>query len=416
MKNLLVLILIYNCAFAQQQKVDSLLQLGNTFYKKKEFKTAAKIWENASELAENKIVKRDYYYYTAIAFAEAKDSTNSFRCIEKSVKSCGYNDLPVLVADESFTFMKQSKRWQKLIKSIKVPYTTNPRKVKIIDSDVINFWKAYDLVAKNPEKAKQIYKEEYIDKGSMALQYYYVNKIDNIENFVLQHNVKKKYYKSIRKNTLVTKKFQSFYKKSFKKLKEIYPQAIFPPIYFVIGKYNSAGTISSDGLILAIDQVCMSKDTDISELTTWEKNNNSGFDDLPYTVAHELIHYEQAGMAQSKTLLKAAIEEGMADFIGELISGKTANERLHVYAKGKEKIIWADFKKEMLQSDISNWIANSDQETAEKPADLGYWVGYQICKLHYDQKEDKKKAIYDMLNIQDYEQFLKESKIELQFE
>lgn len=83
-----------------------------------------------------------------MAFAEAKDSTNSFRCIEKSIKLYGYNDLPALKADESFNFMKQSKRWDKIIKSIKIVYTTNPKKVKIIDSDVINFWKANDLVTK----------------------------------------------------------------------------------------------------------------------------------------------------------------------------------------------------------------------------------------------------------------------------
>jgi Predicted Zn-dependent protease (DUF2268) len=414
-KLILLLILIVSNSFSQQQKVDSLLQAGNTFYKKKEFKTAAEIWERASELVENKIAKQEYYYYTSMAFAEAKDSTNSFRCLEKSIKLFGYNDLPALKADESFNFMKKSKRWEKIIKSIKVVYTTNPKKVKIIDTDVTNFWKAHDLALKNQKNTETIFKEEYVNKGTIALQYYYVNKLKTIENFVLQHNKKKKYYESIRQNTLNSKKFKSEYIKSFKKLKEIYPEAIFPPIYFVIGKLNSAGTISSDGLILAIDQACMSNNIDISELTLWEKNNISAFDELPYTVAHELIHYEQSGMASSPTLLKAAIEEGMADFIGELISGKTANERLHIYAKGKEKTIWADFKKEMLLNDEGNWIANGDQETEEKPADLGYWVGYQICKFYYDQASDKKKAIHDMLNIQDYEKFLLESKTDLMF-
>ena len=81
----LFLIFVASIAFSQQ-KVDSLLQVGNSFYKKKDFKTAAQIWEKASELAENKISKQEYYYYTSMAFAEAKDSTNSFRCIEKSIK------------------------------------------------------------------------------------------------------------------------------------------------------------------------------------------------------------------------------------------------------------------------------------------------------------------------------------------
>ena len=137
---------------------------------------------------------------------------------------------------------------------------------------------------------------------------------------------------------------------------------------------------------------------------------------MPYTVAHELIHYEQRGMRSDTTLLAAALKEGMADFIGELISGKTANERLKLFAKGKEKAIWTDFKKEMYLSRAYNWIANSDQETANKPADLGYWVGYQICKAYYEQATDKKKAVYEMLHIQDYKKFLKQTNLDEKFQ
>ena len=120
-------------------------------------------------------------------------------------------------------------------------------------------------------------------------------------------------------------------------------------------------------------------------------------------------------MAGDTTLLHASIVEGMADFIGELISGKTANERLHVFAIGKEKIIWQNFKKEMYLNRADNWIANSEQETADMPADLGYWVGYQICKAYYNEFKNKKKAIYNMLHIQDYKKFLEQSKLEEKF-
>lgn len=58
----------------------------------------------------------------------------------------------------------------------------------------------------------------------------------------------------------------------------------------------------------------------------------------------------------------------------------------------------------------SNWIANSNQETADRPADLGYWVGYQICKFYFDEATDKRGAISEMLNIQDYKAFLVQSR------
>lgn len=408
---LLILLFTFNSSFSQTA-VDSLLNVGNTFYKKNDFANAAIIWEKAASLTVNKLAKNTNYSYAAFAYASAKDSTNSFRCLDIAITKLGFNDLPALNSDAAFSFMKDSNRWKKLVGAIKPVYTTNPKSVKIIDTDVINFWKAYDLVEKDSTNAEKIYSENYIDKGTMALQFYYLNKILTVNNFVYIHNLKKKYYSSIRTNTLKVSPLKPTFQKSFVKLKKIYPEAIFPPIYFVIGKLNSAGTVSSDGLILAIDQASLSETADTTELNTWEKNNISKFSDLRYTVAHELIHYEQKGMAGDTTLLSASIKEGMADFIGELISGKTANERLKKFAKGKEKSIWSDFTKEMYLDRAYNWIANSDQETAEKPADLGYWVGYQICKAYYEQAKSKRKAIYEMLHIQDYKKFLEQSNIE----
>jgi len=404
-------LLLSNFLIAQTDS-DSLMQLGNKFYKSKEFNKAGQLWANGAELADNKISKQTNYYYASNAFARALDSTNSFKCLEFAIFKNGFNDLPTLNNDDSYNFMHSSPRWNNLLKSIKPVYTTDPRKVTVLDNDVKLFWRAYDKVQKNQKKEKEIYKQEYIDKGSMALQFYYVNKINVINSFVYMHNARHKYYKSIRANTLKATQLKAEYQKSFVKLKQIYPDAIFPPIYFVIGKLNSGGTVCSYGLILAIDQACMSPTADTTELNNWEKNNISSFKELPHTVAHELIHYLQDGMASDTTLLRASLVEGMADFMGELISGKTANETLKIFAKGKEKQIWQAFKNEMYLDKANNWIANSEQETADKPADLGYWMGYEICKSYYEQAEDKKQAIYDMLHIKDYRKFFSDSKFE----
>ena len=66
----------------------------------------------------------------------------------------------------------------------------------------------------------------------------------------------------------------------------------------------------------------------------------------------------------------------------------------------------------MFLNKASNWIANSAQETADKPADLGYWVGYMICKAYYEEMADKKQAVYDILHITDYRQFLEKSRLD----
>ena len=68
-----------------QTKVDSLLSVGNKLYKNKQFDKAASIWETAASLTENKLAKNTNYSYAASAYASAKDSTNSFKCLELEI-------------------------------------------------------------------------------------------------------------------------------------------------------------------------------------------------------------------------------------------------------------------------------------------------------------------------------------------
>lgn len=117
-------------------------------------------------------------------------------------------------------------------------------------------------------------------------------------------------------------------------------------------------------------------------------------------------------MKRDTITLGYAIKEGMADFIGELISGGTANEKIFDWAKGKEQQIWNDFKKDMYYNRSKNWIANYSTASKDSYPDLGYWIGYEICKSYYENKKDKQQAIYDMLHVRDYRKFLDDSKWE----
>ena len=54
----LILTITYNISFSQTA-VDSLMKLGNTFYKKSDFVNAAQIWEKAAKL-QHEIVEENY--------------------------------------------------------------------------------------------------------------------------------------------------------------------------------------------------------------------------------------------------------------------------------------------------------------------------------------------------------------------
>ena len=40
---------------------------------------------------------------------------------------------------------------------------------------------------------------------------------------------------------------------------------------------------------------------------------------------------------------------------------------------------------------------------------MGYWIGYEIVKAYFDKAEDKKQAVAEILQLEDYDAFLDKS-------
>jgi hypothetical protein len=379
-------------------------------YLAKNYAKAGPYFLASARQTEFKAFKSDDLYNAACCYSLSGKADSALILLKEAVND-GYKNFAHLKVDSDFIPLHNLPGWISYTNSLHaIPASSNdPNKAKFITTDVKLFWQAYDKAQADTANRRAIYKNQYADAGSPGLQDYFAYKVKSMKEFMVSHDAKLKFYAGIRKNTLTVDAQKPRMRASFVKLKELYPKAGFPNIYFVIGAFSSGGTSTDNGLLIGLDQAVRTPDVPVDELSRWELNNFGQLKYLPNLVAHELIHYNQNGMANDTTLLHGVLIEGMADFIGELISGRTANERLQVWAKGKEKKIWADFEKEMYLKRSYNWIANADQETVDKPADIGYWVGYQICKGYYENSTEKKQAIYDMLNIKDYKAFYERS-------
>jgi uncharacterized protein YjaZ len=392
------------------QTADSLGKKGDSAYSAKNYNLAIQCYKRQAALQILSFTKKNDYYNIACCYALSGDKKNAWKYLEHSFSN-GYNDYAHILSDTDLDTLHSDKQWQKVVASNKAfqQNMSDPMKAKLVTDDIHNFWDAYDRVQKDTAHATELYSRYYFEKASPGLQDYYNLRIFSVKNFVENQKKKTSFYHAIRRNTLKVDEFKNQIQQSFVKLKQFYNYAVFPNLYFVIGRWNSAGTVSNNGLLIGTDMMSKSDSVPLDELTLWEKNNYSPIDNLPYIVAHELIHSQQNNMKDDTTTLAACISEGMADFLGGLISGKIINERLQLFAKGKEKEIWKDFEKDMYFQRAQNWMYNAAQETADHPADLGYWVGYQICKSYYDEMPDKHQAVYDMLHIQDYKIFLDKS-------
>ncbi|RYD71135.1 MAG: hypothetical protein EOP53_24180, partial [Sphingobacteriales bacterium] len=344
-------------------------------------------------------------------YALSGKKDKAIKYLDQALYKYGYKNYDGLLKDKDFALLHHTRYWQKLqayIEKQKIKLG-DPKAAKLVTTDIHHFWSAYDKAAKDTARRKQIFTDYYFNKASPGLQDYYQMKIGSVNAFVKNQDNKKDFYKAIRPLTLQIDKMKPEIMGYLEKLKELYSDAVFPDIYFMIGSWNSAGTASDNGMLLGVDQQVKTPDVPLHELNLWEKNNFVDADRLPIIVTHELIHSQQTKMKEDTTLLFYAIVEGMADFMCELITGKNPSQRQHEFAKRRKKKIWEDFKEEMYLQRYYNWIANGDQESAEKPADLGYYVGYEICKAYYERATDKKQAIRDFFNLQDYKLFLEES-------
>jgi hypothetical protein len=388
-----------------------LLSIADSLYKVKDFKQSATAYLVATNSAKQNGDRKRACYNAACCFALTGDTANAERYLKRAVYEYGYKS-PAMLKDADLESLHNTITWKNIVATI-TDYQKSlhdPQRAKLITTDIHQFWKAYDAAKKDTAQMTEIFQKEYFDKATPGLEDYIATKIGSIDLFVNSQKAKPRFYAAIRKNTLSIDTMKDEIFKGFYKFKQLYSEAIFPDFYFVIGRGNSAGTVSDNGLLVGIDQIAKSDEVPTEELSLWARLGFREVKGLPVIVAHELIHSQQDKLKRDTTLLSYVIREGMADFFAELVTGINPSQRQYDFAKNKKKKIWKDFEKEMYLDRYSNWIANGSQETPDHPSDLGYYIGYEICKSYYNEMSDKKQAIRNIFNIRDYKAFLADSK------
>lgn len=406
----LLLCVLFSHSIAAQTKFT---KVADSLYHAKDFAQAAIAYQTAADSSKSKGIKKSCLYNAACCYALTNDTSKAVSLLNRAVYQFGYKSTGML-QDGDLVSIHNTKDWKKIKVFLdkQQKRLSDPTKAQLITTDIHNFWKAYDAAQKDTARMQAIFQEQYFDKASPGFEDYIATKIGSIEKFVANQKSKPLFYAAIRKNTLSIDKMKDSISNLFLKFKKLYAAAIFPDIYFVIGRFNSAGTVSDNGLLLGVDQISKSDDIPLQELNLWESKGIRKVKELPVIIAHELIHSQQNSMRQDTTLISYAIQEGMADFFAELLTGVNPSQRQYDFAKDKKKKVWNDFAAEMYLNRYNNWIANGDQETPDHPSDLGYYIGYEICKSYYEEMPDKKQAIIDMFHINDYKDFLRKSKYE----
>ena len=228
-------------------------------------------------------------------------------------------------------------------------------------------------------------------------------------NLAMTYLARRAYYDAIRPNTLAVdtaRAIKDSIHAAFRRLSMLYPEARYADVYFLIGRMNSGGTTGQSGLLIGTEMNTRDASTPVAELPAWHRAVTGQLSDLPHIVAHEMIHTLQGRRGGSRTLLSSALDEGSADFLAELISGKHIVNPAYAYGDAHELELWTEFKAAMDSSKTDAWLFQGDRAPPGKPADLGYWMGYKISKAYYDRAADKRAAVKEILLFTDPKAFL----------
>jgi hypothetical protein len=294
----------------------------------------------------------------------------------------------------------------------------DPDDARLSTEDLDRFWQAWDAAAgvDGAEARAEVFRTRYLEAGSPGLHAFTRLRIENAAKLVEAIDRHPRYYASLRERMPRLQAWLPQVRETLHRMQALYADAVFPDVYFVVGRMNSGGTLDSAGLLVGVEMFGRGEGVPLDELGDWHRAVVGEFDNLPVIVAHEWVHFQQRMEIEGQpTLLQASIGEGVADFIAELGAGRHINHHVHAWAEPRAAQLWVEFREAMHGTDYGGWLYGGDASDGDRPADLGYWMGYRIARGYYQRAADKAQAVRDMLRIRDFDAFLEASGVAQEF-
>lgn len=327
----------------------------------------------------------------------------------------GMTDPKIIDADE-LAGLSSAPKWPKVQKEIKKlqKELSNPNNFEVSAQEAIDFLTALKKAKSDTANARQ-YFTEMILNGSAAMKEYYIirySSVDNIVNTTLKDYPR--YYdyllKRLQPKSLTVVREQTM--KNMSRFHEYYPDAVFPKGYLMIGLLNSGGTLTNLGVYIGLDIYARSEEMPDEELNDWHKSVIGTAENLPSIMTHELMHFQQnyQDTINNNSVLSKVIGEGVCDFlVGLSVDFKDFKPINYDYFLENEATILGWLKEDLYNTDLSRWMYNGNA-AKDYPADLGYTVGYFICKSYFEEASDKKRAVRELLTTDNFKSILEGSR------
>ena len=276
-------------------------------------------------------------------------------------------------------------------------WSASPAAIEIQTEDVTRFYQVYEAARGRP--TAELLQRDYLDQGTAGLRH--LTRVRNVtaENIAREIATQPALYTTARSCLAALPRIRERLVITFDNLLALYPEAQRPPVTILVSRGKPVAIAGpGKGVQVALEATCSGNAA---------RYLGENVDDrFVYVIAHEYIHVQQAPERANPTVLVRALEEGVAEFLGELISGGISNVAVHQSAKTRELAIESRFAADLDKRELSAWFDNT---TPDDVGQLGYWVGYRIARAYYQHAADKRVAVREMIQLTDPQAFLARS-------
>ncbi len=264
--------------------------------------------------------------------------------------------------------------------------------IEVRTDDVTRFYKLYDATGGRP--TEQQLQADYLALASPGLQT--LARLRNVTPARIARAIADQpdLYAGARRCAAVLPRVQARLVTAFARLLRLYPDAKRPSITIAVGRGSPVAIAGPGrGVQIGLEAICSPKAERFLAADVEDR--------LVTTIAHEYVHAQQQPVladTEELTVLQRALVEGVAEFVGELVSGGLASPRIMAAGRAGGVALERRFAADLGKRDLSAWFDNT---TEAEVGQAGYYMGYRIAKAFYARAKDKRAAVRALIDATD---------------
>lgn len=251
---------------------------------------------------------------------------------------------------------------------------SNPDSLRISWADVDRFWQAYDQLATAGTTADSlaIVETRYLAPATPGLRAYVEAAHATAADYLRVIHTHRRYLLAVRPAMQAVGQQAPAIRRAARHLKAMYPAAVFPDLYFAVGKLEVGGTQFGNVLYLGAELKCASAQPPLNELSAGMRGGVSPVTSVSTACIHEIIH-DQQQPGDVKTNLEGALREGAAEYLAFRLTGRLGAGEAFAYGRPHEAELRRQFAREADQTIVARWFLATPDAATGQPGALGYF-------------------------------------------